>query len=277
MAPRSVSWCLGDGERLASESTDKEVRIWDANAGECLQVLKETEKLPLEFSGTLPGRDRFDLSDSASIAGIIHFLGTNGGTEAWHNPHRAKRMKVTRSSHYEGKASYAINEMGTLCYTKNDAGPAQWYRFDLMGHEAAPHKYALRHGGRDSDGSLRHWWFEASHDGQQWQTLRKHSDDESLNDGFASASWDLPEPQQKPELFRFFRVLQVGKNSSDNDSLYLGGFELWGAVRRMTKRQKAKSDERAKTAKAKAEVGNEEDVEADDSDQASEYEEDYDC
>ena len=97
--------------------------------------------------------------------------------------------------------------------------------------------YGLRHGFSDSRYSLRHWRLEASHTGRsdgEWVVLREHGEDdgdESLNGGFASASWPTIPPQQ-PEFFRFFRVITTGKNSDGSDRL-ASGFEVWGLVRRV--------------------------------------------
>ena len=156
-------------------------------------------------------------------------------------------MAVTRSSDWDGKASDAVGDRGTVCSTSSLEGPGQWYLIDFMGNEVAAAWYGLRHGFWSSDGSLRHWRLEASHTGRsdgEWVVLRVHDGDESLNGGFASASWELDAPrpqqsqqqqqqqQQQPEFFRFFRVIMTGKNSGGHDHLCLSGFELWGLVRR---------------------------------------------
>ena len=179
--------------------------------------------------------------------GIVHYIGTDGGAAAaWTNPAEAGRMAVTRSSDYLGEASDAVGDRGTSCCTHWNGRPGQWYLFDFRGHEVAAAWYGLRHGFLDSYFSLRHWRLEASHTGRsdgEWVVLRVHDGDESLNGGYASASWELDAPrpqqsqqqqqqQQQPEFFRFFRVIMTGKNSNGGDSLFLSGFELWGWVRR---------------------------------------------
>ena len=157
-------------------------------------------------------------------------------------------MAVTRSSDYDGKASDAVGDRGTVCYTGDNRRPGQYVLFDFMGYEVAAARYGLRHGSFNSDLSLRHWRLEASHTGRsdgEWVVLRVHDGDESLNGGFASASWELDAPQQsqqsqqqqqqqqqQPEFFRFFRVIMTGKCSWGCGVLSLSGFELWGWVRR---------------------------------------------
>ena len=181
--------------------------------------------------------------------GIVHWVGTDGGRAAWTNPAEAGRMTVTRSSDgdYGGKASNAVGDRGIDCSTYDNRRRGEYYLFDFMQNEVAPVWYGLRHGQHDSSFSLRHWRLEASHTGRsdgEWVVLRVHDGDESLNGGYASASWELDAPrpqqsqqqqqqqQQQPEFFRFFRVIMTGKCSSGYDRLFLSGFELWGWVRR---------------------------------------------
>ena len=58
-----------------------------------------------------------DLNDQGLFApgprhgrGIFYWLGTNGGTEPWRNPHEAGRVRVTRSSGTLRKASLAVGD-----------------------------------------------------------------------------------------------------------------------------------------------------------------------
>ena len=48
-----------------------------------------------------------------------------------------------------------------------------------------------------------------------------------------SSTWGVDQQlwdQVGRQGFRFFRVIQVGKNSSNSDNLALSGFELYGRV-----------------------------------------------
>ena len=86
--------------------------------------------------------------------------------------------------------------------------------------------------------SLRTWDFQGyfkkdvsdvvgSIDGKAWILLRKHVGDTSLTDKWATHSWDI-HYEGTPQAFRYFRILQTGRNSSNHNFLVLSGIELYG-------------------------------------------------
>jgi hypothetical protein len=107
-----------------------------------------------------------------------------------------------------------------------------------------PTHYTLRHGGNYKADSLRNWDLQGissefskkilftlpscvgSVDGKNWVVLRRHSGDTSLTDKWATHTWSLH--LEKPQSFRYFRILQTGRNSSNHNFLVLSGVELYG-------------------------------------------------
>ena len=101
--------------------------------------------------------------------------------------------------------------------------------------------YCLRSDGNEKY-KPRTWELQGSNDGQSWQTLRRHEEDDSLSDESMSiAAWPVDAGGQS---FRCFRVLQTGANSFEGDvddhgtvdddedenlhHLMLTGIELYG-------------------------------------------------
>lgn len=102
------------------------------------------------------------------------------------------------------------------------------------------------------------WNFTGSKDGKIWITLRRHNHDISLINKFATCTWKLnqdpPNPENEPPVrnddviirhfdtcqtdmwqtgmphnaYRYFRVLQTGRNSSNHNFLVLSGVEFYG-------------------------------------------------
>jgi hypothetical protein len=62
--------------------------------------------------------------------------------------------------------------------------------------------------------------------------LKSHSNDESLTDKYATHTWQLeiPSKQPQPHGYRFFRILQTGKNSSKHNFLVINGIEFYGSL-----------------------------------------------
>lgn len=75
-----------------------------------------------------------------------------------------------------------------------------------------------------------------SPDDKDWITLMTHRDDRSINSSHGSFTWALNYPKEKQTFYRFFRIIQVGKNKMPTnaewgDVLVASGFELFGYFR----------------------------------------------
>lgn len=133
----------------------------------------------------------------------------------------------------------------TNCRTEDE--PYSFFGVDLgADRRLVPTHYTLRN--RNSNTHvLMNWYFEASVDGQNWtildvrlyntenveqnQQLELEFKDFRQRGGAMTFSVDTEIYRQLGlDGFRFFRVVQVGKNSSGYDYLSLSGFELYGKV-----------------------------------------------
>jgi len=104
--------------------------------------------------------------------------------------------------------------------------PASWITINLGGSRSLiPNYYTLRHGGNSKADCLRNWTLQGSNDAKNWVLLIRHSSDSSLNGNFATCSWPILNCTQP---YRFFRVLQTGRNSSNHNFLSLSGIEFYG-------------------------------------------------
>ena len=96
---------------------------------------------------------------------------------------------------------------------------------------------------------MMNWSFEGSNDKNNWVELDRRThmtgrhEEDAMLEGEArklrvkgvSSSWAIDTDIYREigcEGFRYFRVLQTGKNSSGSDNLALSGFELYGTVTR---------------------------------------------
>jgi hypothetical protein len=93
---------------------------------------------------------------------------------------------------------------------------------------------------------LYNWQFEASLDKKKWVILDKRihftsdpavnaeleEDRKLLRRKGAISSWGVDSSKviENPNGFRYFRIVQIGKNSSGSDNLALSGIELYGKV-----------------------------------------------
>jgi hypothetical protein len=98
--------------------------------------------------------------------------------------------------------------------------------------------------------ALRTWDLQGSVDCQNWTVLKRHTNDKSLNSNFASHTWPLPGINKvydiprfvllfiegtwygisRKQAYRYFRILQTGRNSNNHNFLVISGLELYGIL-----------------------------------------------
>ena len=109
-------------------------------------------------------------------------------------------------------------------FTQDSAN--SWFQVDLQ----APRRlqvthYCLRTSEHTASHKLRNWRLEGSNDGSQWTTLRNHSNDSSLSgQPHSVAGWAV----DSQTAYRYLRVFQHGKSSSNDNYLMCNGLELYG-------------------------------------------------
>jgi hypothetical protein len=168
----------------------------------------------------------FEYRGSGESMDILSWIATNSGTDKWQNPVLSGRIKVAASSIEKGHPGDLFVKDPSEFWTKDV--PASWFQIDLGEQRAVvPTYYTLRHGGNYKADSLRTWDFQGSVDGTNWTLLRRHVNDESLNEQFATHSWPI---EGQTRAYRFFRILQTGHNSSNHNFLVLSGVELYGSL-----------------------------------------------
>ncbi|KAJ7369552.1 hypothetical protein OS493_038157 [Desmophyllum pertusum] len=138
---------------------------------------------------------------------------------------------ATRSSDGPGDASDIFNHRESKTSgTKETIG--SWWCIDLgKNHLLGISHYALRHGRSDGKSILQHWKLEGSNDGISWTKLDHESKSKfpQFRDPypFVTGTWSV---EDKVGVFRFFRILQTGMNSSNEYGIYLSGVELYGIL-----------------------------------------------
>jgi hypothetical protein len=162
--------------------------------------------------------------------GLFRWVGSNGGTTEYVNPHTTRKVIVTASSLCNGTLERFIQHTppgrGEHNYTNN--APGSWVAVQLA-TAVALKGYDLRHGLYDGRHVLRNWNLEGSNDGVEWVVLHRHVNDTSLAEtGHSTASWEVNNPDGL--AFSRFRIIMTGPDSSGHHYLFMMGLELYGRV-----------------------------------------------
>ncbi|KYQ93288.1 BTB/POZ domain-containing protein [Tieghemostelium lacteum] len=169
----------------------------------------------------------FEYTSDFDNKGILYWIATNGNPkDTWVNPHQSQRIKVTSSSIDKG-SHHGIVDLSPQEFWTKDV-PASWVMIDMgVNRSVIPHYYTIRHGLSYKSDSLRTWDFQGSLNGEQWTVLKRHTSDMSLNSKYATFTWNVSGVET---AFRYFRILQTGKNSNNRNFLVIGGLEIYGEL-----------------------------------------------
>ena len=162
---------------------------------------------------------------------LFYYLGTNGGNQEYTNPHLSGEVSVTSSSIGGGCLEQFVNaDAGAdFCYTDDKAD--SWMCVDIGANRLfRPAAYSLRHDQQGPRGVLRNWVLQGKvHEYDDWKAISVHQDDGSLRCLAGSVASFSLDPGGT-DGYRYFRILQTGKNSSQKNRLLCGGFELFGTL-----------------------------------------------
>mmetsp|Transcript_26569 Transcript_26569/g.23390 ORF Transcript_26569/g.23390 Transcript_26569/m.23390 type:complete len:154 (+) Transcript_26569:2-463(+) len=126
---------------------------------------------------------------------------------------------------------YLINrDPEIVCYVNGTE--YNWFSIDFKDTSIRPTNYTLRHEASPSnEGHLRNWQLQGSNDGDGdlWDTLINHENDESLNEPDATKTWTIP---NITTFYQHFRLRMTGVTSSQRWYLCCSGFEIYGEIRR---------------------------------------------
>lgn len=160
--------------------------------------------------------------------GIFYYIGTKRKTAKWRNPCLVENGVRIEASSVEKGDPITILGRKPLEFWTSDI-PSSWVYIDL-GHtrKLLLNYYTLRHGGNSAQDFLQNWALQASDDGgSSWIVLQRHRETKELKDPFASHSWPVT-GCSKP--YRYFRILQTGRSSSNRNYLSLANIELYGEL-----------------------------------------------
>lgn len=194
------------------------------------EAAKTAKNLPKTFKPRTT--NAFTYQSDFDTNGILYWLGTNQGAEAYKNPLDAGYIDVQCAANFEaGSKNMLVGRDLASCNLINQAN--NWITIIFKKISILPTKYSLRHTNARDGECLRNWKLQGSNDGNTWVDLKDHVNDTTLNLKGQSATWDL-EFEKFNDYFSQIRLYQHGMNSASNHYLSLAGMEFYGYVRKST-------------------------------------------
>jgi hypothetical protein len=162
-------------------------------------------------------------SPDAPWSGLIfHLTEFCGG-----NVHENGLVNITSSGDRSNHCWDLVNrEWNDFWFTNNAAN--SWVQFDFKDRVVSLSHYTLKSDG-DSGHPLLQWKLEGSADGSSWTVLdRRNTQD--LNGNYVTKVSSCGEMSSQGHFYRYLRLTQTGKNSSNDDHLLLSEIEFFGSM-----------------------------------------------
>jgi len=168
----------------------------------------------------------FTYTSDFDDCGIIYWLGTAFSTDTYSSPIARNLLKIICSCGFEaGTEEDLIARTPVSCNMMNT--PNTTVTFDFINITILPYAYTIRQtNARDSE-CMRNWRFQASNNGTTFDDISVHVNDATITTKSQSATFTV----EGNDYYRYFRILQDGPNSSNNNYLSLAGFEIYGMIK----------------------------------------------
>jgi hypothetical protein len=169
----------------------------------------------------------FRYHEGGEFEGILHHLTKECGG----NVHKKGTVNITCSSNAPSSPcnkfwKVADHEWSHYWHSQNY--PDSWICFDLKDKQISLQHYTLKSTGNGCRYFIQ-WEIEGSKDGNTWKNLDNRNTKEMGGNFIVKtyACWNA----SPSEFFRFIRMRQTGKNSSNNDHLLLCNIEFFGELK----------------------------------------------
>jgi len=162
--------------------------------------------------------------------GLLYWLGQNKGIDAWQNPVTKGLVALSCSSAWGGAGPDPSicglgNQPHLFFWTNNELNG--WIRFDIDPRNNSikflPTHYV--YGFQTNMWMPRNWNFEGSLDGNHWDMLKVHNNDQTIQ-GASNYMFEV----HTDNSYRYFRLHVTGPDSSATNYLGLSAFEMFGRV-----------------------------------------------
>ena len=169
----------------------------------------------------------FEYESDFDENGLLFYLGTNGNTQPYVNPHVSGNVIVKTSVLKENCKNPYQFASRKLKENITKSHPESFMMINLIDVRIKVTCYTIGHvSDNENENCLRSWDLEASHDGRAWITIDSQKNNTLLSQTNDSKTFNIN--NKKLEYFQYFKLVLTGPNSSNNNCLSCAGIELYG-------------------------------------------------
>eukprot|EP00759_Apiculatamorpha_spiralis_P000724 PhF_6_TR1031/c0_g1_i1/m.2095 len=166
----------------------------------------------------------------AGEGGIVQHLSTSGGRIPFQNVVTSGLVSVYVSSSYQLCSTTAIVSPKDTDYFMTLDHPDEMITIDFGNVLIVPQLYSFTSRHPILAGFFpRFWRVEASLDNQTWYVLRRHVNDVTMHRHNPTGCWEIS-PSKSLPYFRWFRIVQEGKNCVGSNVLAVSNLEVFGRI-----------------------------------------------
>lgn len=187
----------------------------------------------------MPAPRNFSYSHDFDGNGFVYWMGTNRSTTPWSNPGKpschapTSCLNFTRASgdSVTSTASCVAEVTFSVCYTA--PVPDAWWQVDLGEHlRFQLRDYTLRDGENYFREMISNWVLQASNDQLHWMALATYVNNTAIATPNSSATFrNVDGFRRESDIgYRYFRIVQIGRNLDGSYYLNLSGMELYGLL-----------------------------------------------
>lgn len=162
---------------------------------------------------------------SGDANGLFYWLGTNGKTTVFSNPHTDGKLFISASSVGAGTVAQLCDRQDSQFFT--DSVNGSWIKITLpVGKNLKLNYYSIKTRNQSSGYHPKNWKLQGSNDDSTWIDLDNQVNNTTLTN---NSQW-LSLPVNTNTAYRHWRILVTGFNSSNFYHLVLGEVEFYGQL-----------------------------------------------
>jgi hypothetical protein len=157
--------------------------------------------------------------------GIVYYLATNRGTQEWRNPSHCIALSAAPTTCMGQIEDVLVHEIGQFY---PNSSPDSYVTIDFRPSRVAilPDHYTMSYYRGGHGYLLRHWQLLGSNDGETFDVIKAHENDERLTEEAPTQTWEV----ECGTPYSIFKILITGKDTNGFYFLAISGVEFYGAL-----------------------------------------------